>query len=137
SAGRDGQPALRPVPRPVRPGGVVVRLVFAGTPEVALPSLDALAESRHELLAVVTRPDAPAGRGRRLVRSPVAQWADRRGLEVLCPARPREPAFLARLRQLSPDCVPVVAYGALVPPEALAVPSPGLVHLHLSLLHAW
>ncbi len=114
-----------------------MRLVFAGTPEVALPSLDALAESRHELLAVVTRPDAPAGRGRRLVRSPVAQWADRRGLEVLTPARPREPAFLARLRQLSPDCVPVVAYGALVPPEALAIPTHGWVNLHFSLLPAW
>jgi len=114
-----------------------MRLVFAGTPAVALPSLDALAASRHELVAVVTRPDAPAGRGRRLVRSPVGQWADERGIEVLTPARPREPEFLERLRRLAPDCVPVVAYGALVPPVALEIPRHGWVNLHFSLLPAW
>ncbi len=60
-----------------------MRLVFAGTPDVAVPSLDAIAASWHELVAVVSRPDAPAGRGRHLVRSPVAAWADERGIEVL------------------------------------------------------
>jgi methionyl-tRNA formyltransferase len=114
-----------------------MRLVFAGTPEVALPSLDAIAESDHELLAVVTRPDAPSGRGRRLVRSPAGAWADERGIEVLTPDRPRDPAFLARLTELAPDCVPVVAYGALVPPAALAIPPRGWVNLHFSLLPAW
>jgi methionyl-tRNA formyltransferase len=114
-----------------------VRLVFAGTPEVAVPSLDAIAASGHELLAVLTRPDAPAGRGRRLLRSPVGAWADERGIEVLTPARPREPQFLERLRQLAPDCVPVVAYGALVPPVALEIPTHGWVNLHFSLLPAW
>jgi methionyl-tRNA formyltransferase len=114
-----------------------VRLVFAGTPAVALPSLDALAASGHELVAVVTRPDAPAGRGRHLVRSPAGAWADERGIEVLTPARPREPEFLARLRDIAPDCVPVVAYGALVPPAALEIPKHGWVNLHFSLLPAW
>ncbi len=114
-----------------------MRLVFAGTPEVALPALDALAASAHELVAVVTRPDAPAGRGRRLVRSPVGAWADERGIEVLTPARPREAAFQHRLRDLAPDCVPVVAYGALVPPDALAIPRYGWINLHFSLLPAW
>jgi methionyl-tRNA formyltransferase len=114
-----------------------MRLVFAGTPEVALPALDALAASRHELVAVVTRPDAPAGRGRRLVRSPVGAWAEAKGIEVLTPARPREPEFLDRLRALAPDCVPVVAYGALVPPVALEIPTHGWVNLHFSLLPAW
>lgn len=114
-----------------------MRLVFAGTPAVAVPSLDALAESGHDLVAVVTRPDAPAGRGRRLVRSPVGAWADERGVEVLTPARPREPEFLERLRRLAPDCVPVVAYGALVPPAALEIPRHGWVNLHFSLLPAW
>src|SRR3954447_3494370 len=114
-----------------------MRLVFAGTPEVALPALDALAASRHELVAVVTRPDAPAGRGRRLVRSPVGAWADAHGIEVLTPARPREPEFLDRLREIGPDCVPVVAYGALVPPVALDIPRYGWVNLHFSLLPAW
>lgn len=114
-----------------------MRLVFAGTPAVALPALDALAATRHELLAVVTRPDALAGRGHRLVRSPVGAWADERGIEVLTPARPREPEFLERLRALAPDCVPVVAYGALVPPDALRIPRYGWINLHFSLLPAW
>jgi methionyl-tRNA formyltransferase len=114
-----------------------VRLVFAGTPEVAVPSLDAIAASDHDLIAVLTRPDAPAGRGRQLLRSPVGAWADERGLPVLTPARPREPEFLATLRDLAPDCVPVVAYGALVPPAALEIPAHGWINLHFSLLPAW
>ncbi len=114
-----------------------MRLVFAGTPAVTLPALDAIAASGHELLAVVTRPDAPAGRGRRLVRSPAGAWADERGIEVLTPQRPREPEFQQRLRELAPDCVPVVAYGALVPPSALEIPKHGWVNLHFSLLPAW
>ncbi len=114
-----------------------MRLIFAGTPAVAVPALDAIAASGHELLAVVTRPDAPAGRGRGLVRSPVGAWADAHGVEVLTPAKPREPEFLDRLRELAPDCVPVVAYGALVPPVALEVPRHGWINLHFSLLPAW
>lgn len=114
-----------------------MRLVFAGTPEVAVPSLEALLASRHEVVAVVTRPDAPAGRGRRLTPSPVALRAELEGLEVLKPAKPRDPEFLDRLRTLAPDCCPVVAYGALVPPAALAIPRHGWVNLHFSLLPAW
>ena len=114
-----------------------MRLVFAGTPEVAVPSLDALLESRHQVLAVLTRPDAPAGRGRRLSASPVAARAAAAGLEVLKPATPRDPAFLDQLRALAPDCCPVVAYGALVPPAALQIPPHGWANLHFSLLPAW
>jgi methionyl-tRNA formyltransferase len=114
-----------------------VRLVFAGTPAVARPALDAIEASGHELAAVLTRPDAPAGRGRQLVPSPVSAWARERGIAVLTPARPREPEFLDALRAVAPDCVPVVAYGALVPPVALAVPRHGWVNLHFSLLPAW
>ncbi|MDG4780626.1 methionyl-tRNA formyltransferase [Micromonospora sp. WMMD961] len=114
-----------------------MRVVFAGTPAVAVPALAAVAASRHELVAVVTRPDAPAGRGRGLSRSPVGEWADEHGVEVLTPARPREPEFLDRLRVLAPDCVPVVAYGALVPPAALEIPRHGWINLHFSLLPAW
>jgi methionyl-tRNA formyltransferase len=115
-----------------------VRLLFAGTPAVALPSLDALIGSdRHEVLAVVTRPDAPAGRGRTLHASPVKERALAAGIEVLTPQRPSEPEFLARLTDLAPDCVAVVAYGALVPPEALAIPAHGWVNLHFSVLPAW
>src|SRR3954453_2064493 len=130
-----GEPAH---PGHLRPGAVTgLRLISAGTPAVALPSLDAIAASGHELLAVVTRPDAPAGRGRRLVRSPAAAWADERGIEGLTPAKPREPEFQQRLRELAPDCVPVVAYGGLVPPSALEIPKHGWVNLHFSLLPAW
>jgi len=115
-----------------------MRLVFAGTPEVAVPALDALlASDRHEVVAVVTRPDAPAGRGRRLVASPVAQRAEEAGIEILKPAKPSDPDFLARLAELAPDCCPVVAYGALLRPDALAIPKHGWVNLHFSLLPAW
>ncbi len=114
-----------------------MRLLFAGTPEVALPSLRALLASRHEVLAVLTRPDAPAGRGRRLVPSPVAELALAEGVEVLRPERPRDPDFLARLAELAPDAAPIVAYGGLIPPAALVIPPSGWVNLHFSLLPAW
>lgn len=115
-----------------------MKLVFAGTPEVAVPALDALiASDRHEVAAVVTRPDAPSGRGRRLVASPVAQRAEEAGIEILRPAKPRDEDFLARLREIGPDCCPVVAYGALLPRVALGVPTRGWVNLHFSLLPAW
>ena len=114
-----------------------MRLVFAGTPEVALPSLQALADSAHELVGVVTRPDAPAGRGRRLTPSPVALLADELGLPVLKPDHPRDPEFQAVLRDLRPDCCPVVAYGALLPQSALDIPEHGWVNLHFSCLPAW
>ena len=108
-----------------------------GTPEAALPSLEALLASRHEVVAVVTRPDAPAGRGRHVAMSPVAQRAADAGIETLKPQRPSEPDFLTRLKQVDPDCCPVVAYGALVPRAALDIPRFGWVNLHFSLLPAW
>ncbi|MCR6482649.1 methionyl-tRNA formyltransferase [Amycolatopsis sp. OK19-0408] len=115
-----------------------MKLVFAGTPEPAVPALRALLDSgRHEVVAVVTRPDAQAGRGRRVVRSPVGALADSHGIEVLTPARAGDPAFLARLTELAPDACPVVAYGALLPQAALDIPRLGWVNLHFSLLPAW
>jgi methionyl-tRNA formyltransferase len=114
-----------------------VRLVFAGTPEVAVPSLEALLASRHDVVAVITRPDAPAGRGRTLRPSPVKEVALERGLEVLAPGHPRDEDFQQRLKEIAPDCVPVVAYGALVPRAALDIPERGWVNLHYSLLPAW
>lgn len=115
-----------------------MRVVFAGTPEVAVPSLLTLLDSeRHEVVAVVTRPDARAGRGRKLVRSPVGEVADERGIEVLTPAKAGDPEFLARLRELAPEACPTVAYGALLPRAALDVPAHGWINLHFSLLPAW
>ena len=114
-----------------------MRIVFGGTPDVAIPSLDALADSRHELVAVVTRPDAPSGRGKKLTASPVAQRAAELGIEVLKPQRPRDEEFVTRLTELAPDCCPVVAYGALLPQRVLDIPRHGWVNLHFSLLPAW
>jgi len=114
-----------------------VRVVFAGTPEVAVPSLTALLESRHEVVAVLTRPDAPAGRGRSLQPSPVGTLAAEHGLEVLKPVKPSDPDFVSRLKALDPDCCPVVAYGALVPQRVIDIPRHGWVNLHFSLLPRW
>lgn len=114
-----------------------LRVVFAGTPEVAVPALDAIAASPHELVGVVTRPDAPSGRGRRLTESPVAVRGAELGVPVLKPTHPREPDFQEALRELAPDCCPVVAYGALIPRTALDIPAHGWVNLHFSLLPAW
>jgi methionyl-tRNA formyltransferase len=114
-----------------------VRVVFAGTPRAALPSLDAIAGSRHELIAVITRPDAPAGRGRRLEASPVRVRAQELGLPVLTPHSVKEPEFLDELRRLGPDACPVVAYGNLIPQVVLDLPRHGWINLHFSLLPAW
>jgi methionyl-tRNA formyltransferase len=114
-----------------------VRIVFAGTPEVAVPSLEALVSSRHELLAVVTRPDARSGRGRELQPSPVRRAAAELGLPVLMPTHPREEAFQQTLRDLRPEVCAVVAYGALLPAPVLEIPTLGWVNLHFSLLPAW
>jgi methionyl-tRNA formyltransferase len=114
-----------------------LRLLFAGTPDVAVPSLELLLASDHEVVAALTRPDARAGRGRRVSRSPVAERADAAGVPVLQPRSPREPEFLEQLADLAVDCAPVVAYGALVPEAALGLPRFGWVNLHFSLLPAW
>ena len=115
-----------------------MRLVFAGTPEPAVPTLRRLvASSRHDVVAVLTRPDAVAGRRSKPAPSPVARVAAELGIEVLRPARPNSPDFAAELARLAPECCPVVAFGALLGPELLAVPARGWVNLHFSLLPAW
>jgi methionyl-tRNA formyltransferase len=115
-----------------------VRLAFAGTPSAAVPSLTALLDSpHHQVVAVITRPPKPAGRGRHEQRSPIHVRADEHSVPVLTPAKPGDPAFLAELAALEVDCCPVVAYGALLPATALQVPAHGWVNLHFSLLPAW
>ena len=115
-----------------------VRIVFAGTPAPAVPSLQRLLESEHhEVVAVVTRPDAVAGRGRKVSRSPVGLLADEYSVPVLTPRKPSEPEFVAQLSDLAPDCCPVVAYGALLPRSVLDIPRFGWINLHFSLLPAW
>jgi len=114
-----------------------VRLVFAGSPDTAVPSLDALASSSHEVVAVVTRPDAPAGRGRPLLPSPVRVRAEALGMPVLTPVSAKDPRFHEALSELAPEACPVVAYGAIIPRAALDIPRYGWVNLHFSLLPAW
>ncbi|MBY0441608.1 MAG: methionyl-tRNA formyltransferase [Mycobacteriaceae bacterium] len=115
-----------------------MRLVFAGTPEPALPALRRLVDSpAHDVIAVLTRPDAVSGRRGTPQPSPVARWALDQGIEVLRPQRPNSAEFVAELSRLAPDCCPVVAYGALLGHQLLAVPALGWINLHFSLLPAW
>ncbi|OZE74411.1 methionyl-tRNA formyltransferase [Rhodococcus sp. 15-649-2-2] len=115
-----------------------MRVVFAGTPDPAVPSLRRLLESeRHEVIAVVTRPDAASGRGRKTVRSPVGLLADEHGIPVFTPAKPSDPDFVSQLIDFAPDVCPVVAYGALLPQPVLDIPRFGWINLHFSLLPAW
>jgi methionyl-tRNA formyltransferase len=117
---------------------VRVRIVFAGTPEPALPALRRLIDSpRHDVIAVLTRPDAAAGRRGQPEPSPVAREALDRGIPVLRPGRPNSAEFVAELAELAPECCAVVAYGALLGNALLAVPPRGWVNLHFSLLPAW
>lgn len=115
-----------------------MRLVFAGTPEPAAVALRRLIESEHEVVAVLTRPDARKGRGRTLHPSPVKEVALEHGIEVLAPERlSLDDAAAQRLTELAPDCIPVVAYGNLVPESMLGIPAHGWVNLHFSLLPQW
>ena len=115
-----------------------MRIVFAGTPEPAVPSLRRLIDSpRHEVVAVLTRPDAAAGRRGKPAPSPVAEVALAEGIPLLRPERPNAPEFVAELAALAPDCCAVVAYGALLRDELLAVPKLGWINLHFSVLPAW
>jgi methionyl-tRNA formyltransferase len=115
-----------------------VRLVFAGTPEPALPALRRLiASPRHDVVAALTRPDAVSGRRGKPSPSPVAQLARDEGIPVLTPTRPNSDEFVAELTALAPDCCAVVAYGALLRDKLLAIPPHGWINLHFSLLPAW
>jgi methionyl-tRNA formyltransferase len=114
-----------------------MRLIFSGTPETAVPSLARLMGSHHDVVAVLTRPDARVGRGRRVTRSPVAEVAAGAGIPVLQPASLRAADVVSELASYRPDACAVVAFGALVPEAALAVPRLGWINLHFSLLPAW
>ncbi|MGN8245548.1 methionyl-tRNA formyltransferase [Cellulomonas soli] len=114
-----------------------MRLLFAGTPTAAVPSLEALLASRHEVVAVLTRPDARSGRGRTLAPSPVKALALEAGLDVLTPRRLRDEGVRETLAALAVDAAPVVAYGNLVPAELLDLPVHGWINLHFSVLPAW
>jgi len=113
-----------------------MRVIFAGTPATAVPVLTRIAEV-HDVAAVLTRPPAPQGRSSRLVPSEVEAWAREHGVEVLSPQSLKDPGFVARVRGISPDCCPVVAYGGLITRELLSIPAYGWINLHYSLLPAY
>lgn len=114
-----------------------MRIVFAGTPQVAVPTLEALLASQHDVPAVITRPDMPSGRGRRIVESAVAATAHRAGVEVLKPAKANDGALAAKLREIQPQLCVVVAYGALLGDDLLAIPPRGWINIHFSVLPRW
>ncbi len=115
-----------------------MRIVFFGTPEFAVPSLQALLRERYTVVGVVTQPDRPQGRSRStLVPPPVKQEAERAGIPVLQPIRPLGDVFLACLRHLAPDLGVVVAYGHILRPTVLSVPPHGMINVHASLLPRW
>lgn len=111
-----------------------MRVVFWGSPEFAVAVLEALLASRHEVVGVVTRPPQPTGRGRRVRSTPVAERAASAGVPTLAPRRPRGEAFAAELAALAADVFVVAAYGAILPPEILALPPHGSLNVHASLL---
>ncbi|QOJ32921.1 MAG: methionyl-tRNA formyltransferase [Gammaproteobacteria bacterium] len=114
------------------------RIVFAGSPEFAVPALERLVASSHQVVAVLTQPDRPAGRGRKLQAGPVKACALAHGLPVLQPASLRRDAGAREaLRGLAPDLIVVVAYGLLLPPEVLGIPRRGCLNIHASLLPRW
>jgi len=114
-----------------------LRIIFAGTPETAVPSLEALIESEHDVIAVITRPDAQSGRGRHLTPSPIAIAAANRNIPILKYPNLRDPLIGQEITALNPDAIAVVAYGALVPDELLPIPRFGWLNLHFSLLPEW
>lgn len=111
-----------------------MRIVFMGTPEIAVPSLERLISDGHDLCAVVTQPDRPKGRGKKLAFSPVKEAAMRHELEILQPEKASQPDFLDRLRELNPDLIVVIAFGQILRKEVLDLPKYGCVNVHVSLL---
>ena len=110
------------------------RIIFMGTPDFAVPVLDALTHTTHKIAGVYTRPDQPAGRGKQLQSSPIKRFAETRGLPIFQPPTLRKPEFIAPLRELAPDLIVVAAYGLILPPDVPAIPPRGGVNTHASLL---
>ncbi|WP_133128992.1 methionyl-tRNA formyltransferase [Legionella nagasakiensis] len=114
-----------------------LRIVFAGTPAFALPSLQALAESKHKLQAIFTQPDRPAGRGRQMQASSVKKWAQDQNLPIYQPLNFKAPHAIETLAMLAPDVMVVIAYGLLLPQAVLNIPRLGCINVHASLLPRW
>ena len=111
-----------------------MKIVFMGTPEIAVPCLEKLIEENHEIVGVVTRTDKPKGRGKKLAMPPVKEIAVKNDINVYQPKRARDEDFINEIRVLSPDLIIVVAYGQILPKEILEIPKYGCVNVHASLL---
>ena len=111
-----------------------MNIVFMGTPDFALPTLDAILSSGNGLLCVVTQPDKPRGRGQKLAYSPVKEWAVAKGIPVMQPRRARDASFIEELRDMSPDLIVTAAYGQILPKAVLDIPPKGCINVHASLL---
>ena len=112
-------------------------MIFAGTPDFALASLEALVESGRTPVAVLTQPDRPAGRGKKLTASPVKQYAEQQGIEVMQPVTLRDADVVAELEALAPDLLIVAAYGLILPQDVLDIPTHGCLNVHASVLPRW
>lgn len=119
-----------PIPSVDRP----LRLLFMGTPEFAVPSLQALLTSRHQVLAVITQPDKPAGRGQQVTAPPIKQLAVQHGLPVYQPEKLRDPQVADWIHSWQPDAIVLVAYGKIIPQEIIEIPPLGIINVHASLL---
>src|SRR4026207_1186022 len=111
-----------------------MRIVFMGTPEFAVPSLEALLKSNDRVVGIVTQPDRPRGRGQRLSPSPVKVIAQRENISLLQPTKMKDPSFMAELSGWKPDVIAVAAFGRILPPAILSLPSRGCINVHGSLL---
>ena len=114
-----------------------MRLVFMGTPEIAVAALAALIDAGHDIVCVYTQPPRPAGRGHRLQRSPVHEFAEGKGLPVRCPDSFKTPAAQQEFAALGADAAVVIAYGLILPTAILAAPRLGCLNIHMSLLPRW
>ncbi len=114
-----------------------MRIVFAGTPDFAVPALNALVASNHQLVGVYTQPDRPSGRGRKLTASPVKGVAEQYGIPVYQPVTLREADAIQQLRDMQPEVMVVVAYGLILPAEVLEIPTKECINIHASLLPRW
>lgn len=112
----------------------MLKIVFMGTPDFAIPSLEAIVSSGHQIIGVVTQPDKPKGRGKKLTPPPVKEWAIERGIPVYQPEKARDPEFIRILRELAPDLIVTAAYGQILPKDILDIPPLGCINIHASLL---
>ena len=112
-----------------------MKIVFMGTPDFAQKSLEAIYNAKHEILAAVTNPDKPKGRGMKMISSPVKQFAESKNLEIYQPIKVRNnEEFINKIKSLKPDLLCLVAYGKILPKELLDIPKYGAINVHLSLI---